>query len=176
VSDDDNNNRAQDLASIPVAKRWGGAGVSIRRLGRGYGIVVSCNRCGTTKQTANLRVDVNRDAAKRDGWGRGSDPGCRSREARPATPRLRLSDGRIQRARTARPERIGRPSTKAHDLCPKCLKLDRDAAKARKATRAAQIAARDAIRKLPMAQRIEARKARDKARHKANRDAEKAVV
>lgn len=148
----------------------------IRRVGRGYGIVVSCNRCGATRQTANLRVDVNRDAAKCEGWGRGSDPGCRSREARPATPRVVLPGGRIQRSRPASPERIGRPSTRAHDLCPGCLKLDRAAAKQRKANRDAQIAARDAIRRLPMAQGIEARKARAKARRAAKREADQAVA
>jgi hypothetical protein len=103
------------------------------------------------------------------GWGRGSDPGSAGRNALPerTAGRNALPERTEQRTRNgntydvvlpARPARDGRPRTKGHDLCPRCLKLDRESIAAHKAARAAQIAARDAARDLRDQQMREGRK------------------
>jgi hypothetical protein len=95
----------------------------IEILHRGYGVVIICNRCGERQRTAICGRRNNRAYWVTKGWDRGSDPGTRPKNGG------------------------GRPRTTSHDLCPRCLKLDRAAAAARKVKRAAQIAARDAKRK-----------------------------
>ncbi len=70
----------------------------IRRMPRGWGIVVCCDGggCDARVATANLFYWVNRAYAKSLGWGRGS------------VPRTAVS-----------------LTTKKYDLCPACLATDR---------------------------------------------------
>lgn len=117
-------------------------------LPREYGVKLTCNRCGETVQTAMCGRGANRKWFAKLGWGRGSDPGSDYRASEPARAAERNASGKvIKRARPAKAEIEGRPRTTAHDLCPPCLKLDRQAMAERKARRAAQLKARDAKRK-----------------------------
>jgi hypothetical protein len=102
-------------------------------LPRQYGVVFVCDDCGLRKQTAMIGRRRNRIYWRSQGWGRGSDPGSVGREARPAQEAVRDADGKlVRRARRALAERIGRPRTTGHDLCPPCLAKDRTATAERK--------------------------------------------
>lgn len=107
--------------------------MTARSIGRGRGVVIECNRCGLTTQTANIVKSTNRDFAARSGWGRGSCPSVRYRKAKVSKAGAVL-----------RPERLGSESTKAHDFCPKCLPLDRAAADAIRQAKNETIAAKAA--------------------------------
>jgi len=95
--------------------------MSIRRFGRGYGIVISCNwhkhnpnakDCPEKISTANLDVKANRSHAAKQGWGRGL---CRGR--------------------------------KSYDLCPKHMDFERANLKKQDAEREARRMKRDEDRR-----------------------------
>lgn len=119
--------------------------MTARILPRDYGVVVECNRCGAKEQTAVTGKRRNRAFAKTKGWGRGTDRGTKYRAAEAAVPSVYGANGKVvERRKPAVAEISGRPKTLGHDLCPPCLKLDRDAAAARRAATTARRAARDA--------------------------------
>lgn len=123
--------------------------MSTRILSRDRGSVVTCNACHATSMTGQVRKRDRLAHLRSNGWGRGSDPGQPHRPARPAIEAVRGDDGKvIERARRALPEIEGRPRTTGWDLCPMCLKKDREATAARKAAAAAaeRRKARDAKR------------------------------
>lgn len=115
---------------------------------RELGVKLTCNKCGATEQTAMCGKGRNRDWFKSKGWGRGSDPGLPARDALPERETtFMLRGAEVTRKLPATAGTPGRVSTISHDLCPVCLKLDRESAKERKVTRDKQIAARDLKRK-----------------------------
>jgi hypothetical protein len=99
--------------------------MSIRRFGRGYGIVISCNwarhnpnakDCEEKSQTANLDTKANRAWAAKSGWGRG-----------------------IRKGR------------KSYDLCPKHMKLERELHAKEQKEREAEKVRRDELKKAKFA-------------------------
>lgn len=127
--------------------------MSTQRLGGGQGTVIACsgNECTAKSVTGQIRPGDHRKWLKSQGWGRGSDPGQKAREALPERTEARsMIRGGVRFDFTvklkARPSREGRPSTKSKDLCPGCLAVDKAATAARAAARKRQIAARDAGR------------------------------
>lgn len=123
--------------------------MSARSLGRGYGTVIACSGsgCGSRSVTGQIRVTHHRAWLKSQGWGRGTDPGSKGRAAQPARAAgLSLTTGRRVRARPARPAVEARPRTTNKDLCPPCLKADREATTKRKEARRQQRAAARAKR------------------------------
>lgn len=122
--------------------------MTAKALPREYGTKLTCNCCGAIEQTAMVGAKRNREWFRGKGWGRGSDPGSPAMDAMPERETKFMIRGvEVTRKLPATPGRPGRPSTKSHDLCPPCLKLDREAAKAMRAARAARIVASDAKRK-----------------------------
>lgn len=87
-------------------------------LSRSRGSIVRCNGCGATSTTGQTAKKLHREYLRANGWGRGSLRG---------TSKL--------------------PSTKRHDLCPPCLKQDREEFKRRAIARESQIAERDKARR-----------------------------
>jgi hypothetical protein len=114
--------------------------MSARIARRSCGSTIECNRCGTKSTTGQVRAGDHRDYLATKGWGRGINAGTK-----------------------------GETSTKRHDLCPPCLKLDRERAAQRKKERNERIAARDKARK-ERAARDKARKERAAARDKARKE------
>lgn len=109
--------------------------MTARSMGRARGVVIECNRCGTTIQTANIVRSVNRDYAAKHGWGRGTCPAVRALDEK----RHAKTGAVTQEARD------GSLPTKTHDFCPKCHPLDRaagDVIRAEKAARKAKKADR----------------------------------
>lgn len=92
--------------------------MTARSIGRARGVVITCNRCGATTQTANIVKSINREHAARSGWGRGSCPAVRT-----------LEEKRGKKGQVLRAGRSGSLGTKSHDLCSRCLPLDREAAR-----------------------------------------------
>jgi ribosomal protein S27AE len=113
---------------------------------RQWGVKLTCDRCGKSVATAMCGRKQNRTYWATQGWGRGSDPGQAARTALRDRGTVVDSRGRERKLHDL-PEVEGRERTTKHDLCPKCLKLDRAAAAERKERRAKQIVARDAARK-----------------------------
>lgn len=110
--------------------------MSARSIGRARGVVLECNHCGTTVQSACIVKRINREWYARNGWGRGACPAIRSLAAKTNKAGV-----------VVRPERIGSLSTKAHDLCPKCMPLDRAQADAMRRAKNEAIAAKAAKHK-----------------------------
>lgn len=122
--------------------------MSARALPREYGVKLTCNGCGAVAQTAMCGIQRNREWQSTQGWGKGSDPGIPARNPLPEREVTYQRNGlAVTRKLPASAGTLGRPSTLTHDLCPPCLKADREALEQRKAKRAARLVALDAKRK-----------------------------
>jgi len=122
--------------------------VTAKVLPREYGVKLVFDGCGATEQTAMCGKRSNRDWFATKGWGRGTDSGSPARDPLPErTTTYPLRGIEVTRTLPATTGSPGRPSNLSHDLCPDCVRLDRERAALRREERSKQIAAMDAKRK-----------------------------
>lgn len=123
--------------------------MSGRVLSRERGTCITCNGCGKTSTTGQVRLEDHRGYLASQKWGRGINAGTKTEI-----------------------------STKRHDLCPACKASDRAVLEERQKAAAAVRAVRDAVRRLTPEQRVERKKeqrARAAQKRKDKRHALKAA-